>query len=70
LKEQFKTIQQKLRQLMHRVRHEFNFSYGAINEKSLQSALRLQFLGLQQQADLRQSELYYIQHDKNLKAWV
>jgi phage gp37-like protein len=70
LKEQFKTIQHELQQLMHRVRHEFNLSYGAINEKSLQSALRLDLLGLQQQADLRQSEFNYIQHDKNLKAWV
>ncbi len=70
LKEQFKTVQQELTQLMHRMRHEFNLSYGAINEKSLQSALRLDLLGLQQQADLRQSEFNYIQHDKNLKAWV
>jgi phage gp37-like protein len=70
LKEQFKTLQQELQQLMQRVRYEFNLRYGAINEKALQTALRQDVQGLQQQADLRQSEYSYIQHDKNLKAWV
>lgn len=70
LQGQVKTVQETLLTEQYRLRQQWQLGYGAINIKTLQTALRGQLHDLNVQNAYMQQDLQMIQDDKYLKSWV
>lgn len=70
LKEQHKALDSELRDMKDLIRLEFGLGYGALNEKSLETALRAQVASLQSNITWIRQELIDVRTDPGLKAWI
>jgi len=70
LKDQLQSLQTELLLSQQQFRHEFDLTFGAITQRSLQTALRSQ--AQRQEADLAwmRKDVQLIQTDDGLKSWV